>query len=172
MGVTFSVLRKALQSPNPLAVLRGIAFPEQAPEPERRSQLALWVVDDEGLPPRPWLICGNTPIDCRTLGCKSLLARVCVARQAASDAQRTRDTWRGQGFDYPHCVTEKCAQGRAIRNALDPTHVMRWRGAGANLRFDKGRRDAVQQYEAKVRMQWAGLLEDVRSMDEAREDEP
>lgn len=164
MPIAIPELRKILKQPNALAVLRARVYPEPAPEP-CRPQLALWVVDDEGLPPRPWLICGDTRFDCRALGCKNLPARICVARQAASDAQRTRDTWRGQGFDYPLCVSERCAQGRAIRAALDPTHAVRWRGAGPNGRFDRGRSDAVEQYEARQRLAAVGLLDEVPTVD-------
>jgi hypothetical protein len=164
MPLALAEIRRLLRKPNALALIRSAAYPEPRPEPAR-PQLALWIVDGDGLPPRPWLICGDSQFDCLALGCKGMCARVCVARQAASDAQRTRDTWRGQGFDHPSCVTEKCAQGRAIRAVLDPTHAMRWRGAGPNARFGKGRSDAVEQYEARCRLEAVGLLAEVPTVD-------
>lgn len=162
MPVTLASLRRAIaQGP---AAVRSLAWPEPHATPTETVQRGLWIVDADGLPPRPWLICGNSEVRCATLGC-TVMARVCVARQAASDSQRTRDTWRGQGFDYPNCVTERCAQGRAVRDALDPTRLMRWRGAGPGGRFDRGRKDAPQQYEARVRLERVGLLDAVPTVD-------
>lgn len=106
-------------------------------------------------------------IVCRTLGCEVLPAGVCVARQVASEVQRTKDTWRGNAGDYPHCVTEKCAQGRAVREALDPTAAALWKGEGAGGRIvaRRSRKELAAQEKARSAKERVGLLDEVRVVD-------
>lgn len=120
--------------------MRALAFPEPPPTPPAIPQLVFWSVDADGLPPRPWRIEPDDVFDCVALGCKGLSARTCVARQQATDAQRTQQASRGQGTDYPLCDSRKCAQGRAIREALEPRMAARWRGVGPGGRFAGARR--------------------------------
>jgi hypothetical protein len=162
--LTLSTLRKILNGPAPLQALRVIAATKPRAA-QGQPQLTLWVVDGDDIPERPWLICGCTPIDCRTLGCKGLQARVCVARQAATDANRNQDRSKGQGSPYPLCDTLRCIQGRAIRDAIDPTRVVTWRGAGPGGRFERQRSDLGQQHVARVRLMVTGMLDEVPSVD-------
>jgi hypothetical protein len=109
---------------------------------------------------------------CDRLDGEVIPVHVCVARQAASDAQANRtNRERGQASDYPSCVTSLCATGRAMREALDPHGVIRWRGAGPNGRFERGRRDAREQRAAFTRLQARGLLAPVPSLDEPPADD-
>jgi hypothetical protein len=126
--------------------------------------LCLWVVDADGLPPRPWRVYRDTVILCRALKA-AVPAHCCVARQQASDMQRTRDTWRGEASAYPHCVTERCAQGRGIREALDPHASVTWRGAGPGGRIDRLRGGQAAQEAARKRMRLEGLLDEERILD-------
>lgn len=129
-------------------------------------QLALWVVDGEGLPPRPWRIYRDSIVACSTLGC-SVPAHVCVARQQASELQTTHDTWRGTASEHPSCVTERCAQGRGVRAALDPNAGVSWSGTGPRGRMaGRGRRaDRAAQEAAREALRRAGGLEEVRVLD-------
>lgn len=61
---------------------------------------------------------------CGTLACR-LRARVCIARQLRSErelggdlAPRSSRRKRGIGIEFAHCRSDRCAQGRAIREAL------------------------------------------------------
>jgi hypothetical protein len=159
--------RKNLSGPNaPLArsVLEALRLP---PPPRRRGLLgllALWVRDAEGLPERPWRVQPHDPVSCVTLDC-TVPAHVCVARQLASDAQRTRDTWRGQGSEYPSCVTARCAQGRGIREALEPGAKVAWRGEGPGGRLSRLRSDLPEQHAARTRLAVVGLTEAVSTVD-------
>lgn len=162
--VTLGMLRAVLRAPSPLAALRALAWPEPPKEPAPLPQLALWVVDADGLPARPWRLYAESPVACSTLKC-TLYAAQCVARQQASDLQRTKDTWRGEASNYPHCVTEKCAQGRGVREALAPAERPSWRGAGPGGRFERSRRDVEDLARARDRQRRAGLLEGVPTID-------
>jgi hypothetical protein len=103
-------------------------------------------------------------IDCRTLRCK-VPAHVCVMRQNVSQIQRTRDTWRGQASRYPHCMTERCAQGRGVRAALEPDAQAAWKGSGPAGLSERLRDDVEEQRAARRRLEAAGLLDDVRTID-------
>lgn len=162
--VTLSVLRAVLRAPSPLAALRALAWPEPPKVAAPLPQLALWVVDADGLPARPWRLYADSVVACTTLRC-TLYAAQCVARQKASDIQRTKDTWRGEASAYPHCVTEKCAQGRGVRAALDPAAQVAWRGAGPGGRFERSRRDVEDVARARARQRATGLLDEVPSID-------
>ena len=167
MPVPLRVIRQALAGSETAmdfrARMRALAFPEPAPTPEL-PQLVFWIVDADGLPERPWRILASDLFRCRTLAC-FVEARVCVARQLASDLQRTRDTWRGEASDYPHCVTAQCAQGRGIREALDPAAAVQWRGVGPGRRFVHARRDAASVAKARARKRASGLLDDAPTID-------
>lgn len=163
-AVTLRMLRVALRAPNPLALIRGIAFPEPPPPTTPIPQLSLWVVDADGLPPRPWRLAPDATVECRTLKC-TLAACRCVARQMASDVQRTKDTWRGEASAYPHCVTDRCAQGRGVRAALDPSAGVTWRGAGPGKRFEASRRDVEAVARARARQRAEGLLDEAPTID-------
>lgn len=162
--VPLQALRAALRSANPMALIRSMAWPEPPAEPVPLPQLALWVVDGEGLPLRPWRLYADSEIDCRALGC-SLSAGVCVTRQLASQVQRTKDTWRGEASSYPTCVTERCAQGRGIREALDPAAGVSWRGCGPGGRFEPAKRGGEGVARAKARLGAVGLLDNVSTCD-------
>jgi hypothetical protein len=125
------------------------------------GQLGLWVRDGEDLPERPWRIRPHDTFHCVALHCEETPAHVCVARQKASEVQRTKDTCRGEASDYPHCVTERCAQGRGIREALDPDHPVEWRGAGPGKRFSRGAtsKRKASQLAARDRLAAVGLLD-------------
>ncbi len=104
-------------------------------------------------------------VDCATLGCP-VLAAVCVARQKASDVQRTQDSHRGEASEYPSCVSERCAQGRGVRLALDPHAEVAWRGEGFGRRTSfRSRNKQALQNAARARLERAGLLEEVRTLD-------
>lgn len=140
--VTLADLRRLLREPSPLRVvvaLKAIVFPEPAPAPEPEPQRTLWTIDAEGLPPRPWRLQPDDVFRCQALGC-DVDARRCVMRQLVSQVQRTRDGWRGQASEYPSCVTETCAQGRGVREALDPGAGISFRGVGPGGRFQAERR--------------------------------
>lgn len=104
---------------------------------------------------------------CERLGTEGMPAHVCVTRQRVTDVQRTQQTSRGQGSDYPHCDSRSCEQGRRIREALDPAGLIRWRGAGPGGRFERPVKDAAAQAAAKARMAKVGLLEDAPTIDSA-----
>jgi hypothetical protein len=109
---------------------------------------------------------------CERLGGEIVPVHVCIARQAASDAQANRtNRERGCVSDYPSCVTALCEVGRHIREAVDPLAMIRWRGAGPNGRFDRGRRDVEAQYRARERLSREGRLSSVPSLDEPPADE-
>jgi hypothetical protein len=148
-------------------VAEGIA--DELRPPQRQAdpaQLGLWVVDGEGLPPRPWRLAPDDRIACKLLGC-NVPAATCVARQVASDAQRTRQVSRGQGTDFPTCVTERCAQGKGIREALDDRAEVAWKGHGPGGRFAVGRagRARREQETAREAARRRGELEEVRIID-------
>ncbi len=96
----------------------SVLFPEALPPP-LPGQLSLWVTDGKGLPDRPWTLRADATFECKVLACENTPVLHCVARQLRSESQRTRDTWRGQGVDFPSCVSSACAQGRGNRDALD-----------------------------------------------------
>lgn len=104
---------------------------------------------------------------CERLNGEVLQAHVCVARQKASDLQRTKDSWRGEAGDYPTCVTVKCAQGRAIRAALDPDAKDAWKGSGAGGRIvaRRPREELAAQETARSAKARVGLLDEGRILD-------
>lgn len=104
---------------------------------------------------------------CNTLHC-ILSARVCVTRQLVTDAQRTKQSSRGQGTYHPHCDTRTCSLGRMVRQSIDPQQSGTWRGAGFGGRFAKGAGNP--QHEALRRLRAEGLLDPVPSLDEPPDD--
>lgn len=167
-------LRRILGEPDPLPLLRAVAYPEPrpTPPPTKRALRALWVVDAEGLPPRPWRVAADATFDCIALDCRNVRASQCVARQIANEVQRTEQGSRGQGSDFPRCDTRRCAQGRGIREALDPSADLDGvrgpsRGArGFGLRrHNRPVQDARAQDAARARQERVGLLEPVRLLD-------
>jgi hypothetical protein len=159
--------RRALSGPDApraRALLESIRLQRQPRARGLLGLLALWVRDADGLPERPWRVQPNDVVACVTLDC-TVPAHVCVARQLASDVQRTRDTWRGQGSEYPSCVTARCAQGRGIREALDRNATVAWRGEGPGGRLSRLRSDLQEQHAARSRLALVGLLDDARTVD-------
>jgi hypothetical protein len=165
--LTLGTLRRLLRADNPLQALRALAYPRRGPSLAPAPQLTLWVAVGERLPEIPWRLQPQDVFDCATLSCRGMTVATCVTRQLVSEAQRTRDTWRGEAGEFPHCVTERCAQGRCIREALDPKVQLRWKGAGQKGRVMPLRRGAVaQQIQARERMSLAGLLDPVPTIDQ------
>jgi hypothetical protein len=114
-------------------------------------------------PPTP-----RTAFHCRALGCL-LPMGTCVRRQARSDRQlRTTQTWRGDGLDFPFCVTTRCELGRQVRGALDPDTTWSWRGAGPGGRFEGSRpaREKRLQLAARDHLLAEGALDAPRSIDD------
>lgn len=104
------------------------------------------------------------PFYCVALSCV-LRAGCCVVRQAVSRAQRTHQGSRGQASDYPSC-TERCAQGRGVREAVGGD--VTWRGSGPGGRFDGGRRGGMLAMLAgRERLRLVGLLDPVPTCDAA-----
>jgi hypothetical protein len=163
-AVSLTRLRKALAE-GPGAV-RRLAWPEPEATQPALTQLALWVRDADGLPERPWRVGPESVVLCAALKC-TVPARVCVVRQLASEVQRTQDRHRGEASDYPRCVTERCAQGRGIREALDPCAQVAWRGTGlgGRVRRERPRGERAAQDAARERQARVGLLEQVRMLD-------
>jgi hypothetical protein len=133
------------------------------------GQLGLWVRDGEDLPERPWRIRPHDAFHCVALHAPAMPAHLCVARQRVTEAQRTADVERGQAPAYPHCQTERCAQGRGIRAALAPEHAAPWRGAGPGGRFARERpaKEKKRQLAAAARLAAVGLLGNVSTVDRA-----
>jgi hypothetical protein len=164
-----ALVRAARNAGGYLGRLGDAAFSVLRPAPPPPShallQRVFWGVDADGIPVRPWRLKGDDYIECVALGC-DVPARVCVARQKASDAQRTKDTWRGEASEYPSCVTERCAQGRGVREALEPGEDLPWRGAGPGKRFVSRRKtDCGPQQAARKRLQRSGMLDRERLLD-------
>jgi hypothetical protein len=166
--VLIADLRRELQASESAlefrARVKAIVYPEPRPRAPGAPQLVFWALDATGLPERPWRVGPDTVFDCRALGCQ-FTARICVTRQMASDLQRTKDTWRGEASIYPRCVTERCAQGRGIREALDPAAGVTWHGAGPGKRFEPSRRDAVEVARARARLRACGALDEAPTID-------
>ena len=147
------------------------ALRPQKAAPALPGQRALWVVDAEGLPPRPWRVAPEDVFDCLTLGCRNVRVAQCVARQKANDIQRTEQPSRGQSSDFPGCDTRRCAQGRGIREALDSISSLNGergptRGSrGFGLRR-RDRTDTRAQGLARERQERAGLLDVPRILDQ------
>lgn len=165
MQVPAAELRRIAESPNPRVALRELLARRPAAAP--RPQLALWVRDAEDLPERPWRVHPDDTFDCVALACKGMRAGLCVMRQQVTDAQRTQQTSRGQGTRYPACDTRKCAQGRGIREALDPDADVTFSGAGPGGRFqrERPRGERKAQRAARRELARAGLLDEVRILD-------
>jgi hypothetical protein len=96
--------------------------------------------------------------------CSVVTVGVCIARQAASDIQRTTQRSRGQGTDYPSCQTFRCGQGRHIRERFDPDARVTWRGEGPGGRFT-ARRYQADQEAARQAQKRSGLLDEVPTLD-------
>jgi hypothetical protein len=96
--------------------------------------------------------------------CSVVTVGVCIARQAATDCQRTTQTSRGQGTAYPSCDSRKCAQGRHIRERFDPDARVTWRGEGPGGRFT-ARRYQADQEAARQAQKRSGLLDEVPTLD-------
>jgi hypothetical protein len=90
-------------------------------------------------PPSTQLLFAFLTIHCERLNVTALPACICVTRQRVTDLQRTQQASRGQGTDYPLCDTRTCAQGRSVRERLDPNAPMTWQGAGPGGRFERER---------------------------------
>ena len=165
MALSLRQLRRELRFPDALPRLRRIAYPEPAPEPVV-VQLRLWIVDAEGLPPRPWRIPPDARFECKTLACRGMTVAACVARQQTTDAQRTQQRNRGQGSDFPHCDSRTCAQGRGLREALAADVEMRGSGPGGRFKLrSSGRTAYAAQVVARERMEREGRLDPVRMLD-------
>lgn len=107
------------------------------------------------------------PIACSTLHAV-VAARVCLARQCVSDAQhRSTQRWRGEGLSFPTCVSERCAAGRRVREALDPERTATWRGEGPGGRFEPSRRsgEKTAQLAARAKLLAEGMLDEVPTVD-------
>lgn len=165
MAIPVAIVRKVLSGELPMAFLRSYVMPVARATPTG-LQLSLWVVDQDGLAARPWKLDPALEFRCQSLGC-TLKVGTCVLRQQISDAQRTRTASRGQGTQYPHCVTERCAQGRGIRLALGPGIHIPWSGIGQGKRLQAGLspQQKRSQREAQARQQAAGLLDEVTVLD-------
>ena len=165
----WGLVRGAIAAGGPLRRIAE-AFHDAVRPPKREEtpvpQLALWVTDAEGLPARPWRVYRDDIVPCAAMGCP-VPAHVCVARQHASELQRTRDSWRGQCPEYPSCVTERCAQGRGVRNALDPNASVAWKGTGPLGRVPgtMPHRKRRAQEAARDRLEREGMLDPVRTLD-------
>jgi hypothetical protein len=97
--------------------------------------------------------------------CSVVTVGVCIARQAATDCQRTTQTSRGQGTAYPSCDSRKCAQGRHIRERFDPDASAKWTWEGPVKLYGKGRANVAAQEAAKRRIASVGLLDEVPTLD-------
>lgn len=89
--------------------------------------------------PSTQLLFAFLTFDCERLNVTNLPASICVTRQRVTDLQRTQQTSRGQGTDYPLCDTRTCDQGRSLRERLDPNAPTTWQGAGPGGRFERSR---------------------------------
>jgi hypothetical protein len=89
--------------------------------------------------PSTQLLFAFLTFDCERLNVTNLPACICVTRQRVTDLQRTRQSSRGQGTDYPLCDTRTCEQGRSLRERLDPNAPTTWRGSGPGGRFGSER---------------------------------
>jgi hypothetical protein len=89
--------------------------------------------------PSTQLLFAFLTFDCERLSVTALPACICVTRQRVTDLQRTQQSSRGQGTDYPLCDSRTCSQGKSIRDRLDPNAPMTWRGAGPGGRFERER---------------------------------
>ncbi len=164
MSVPLRIARLVLRHELPIEALRPYVDPPQRATPAA-GQLSLWIRDADGTPERPWTITPETRFDCVALSCRGMKVSVCVARQIASGAQRTRDTWRGQGSEFPTCVTERCAQGRAIREATSGWLERRPEPFLGNRRSPAVQR-ALNETRARRRLERVGLLGDVPTIDD------
>jgi hypothetical protein len=166
-AVPLNALRALLREPSSLLVVRALKALVYPPPPvpaQDGAQLALWVHVADGLPPRPWRLYATSRFHCFTLAAEVEACR-CVARQRASEVQKTQDSWRGQASEHPSCVTERCAQGRAVREALDPSVTVTFKGTGPGGRFTPARRDVESLARAKARQRAQGLLEEASTID-------
>jgi hypothetical protein len=113
------------------------------------------------------LVMAFATFKCKALGVEGMPGHICVTRQRVTDLQRTQQTSRGQGTEYPHCDSRTCEQGRRIRDALDPLHLARWRGVGFGGRFarDKLSHDCKAQLAAARRLRAVGLEDEVPTID-------
>lgn len=112
--------------------------------------------------PEPLPVALGERFRCALLGC-TLRAETCITRQAVSERQRTQQTSRGQGTDFPSCTTGRCRQGTKIRKRLDPDRLITWRGAGPGARFERLGRLEGTTYQ---RLRLSGALEPVPTIDE------
>jgi hypothetical protein len=98
--------------------------------------------------PSTQLLFAFTTFRCERLSVENVAAHTCFTRQRVTDLQRTQQASRGQGTDYPLCDTRTCAQGRSVRERLDPNLPMAWQGAGPGGRFERERSRATNDEEA------------------------
>lgn len=160
-----------------LSVLDGLHPPPlPVAPPTEDPQLALWVVDAEGVPPRPWRLPVDAVIRCHRLGGCTIPAVQCVARQVASQVQQTQQSSRGKASDFPLCTTEGCAQGRGVRAALDPAanvepdeNAKKGGYHRVRLRSPAARR---AQRKAAMKQDRVGLLDEVHILDVHADPEP
>lgn len=166
----WGLVRWAIAAGGPARVV-GEGVVDELRPPERPDvlpgQLALWVVDAEGLPERPWRLPDSTRFACRALAC-TVTARECAFRQAVSAVSRTGDTWRGQASEFPSC-SARCAQGRGIAAALSPATLAEIREEAARHARHRGAElspaQKAAQERARKRMEREGLLDPTPSLD-------
>lgn len=163
MRFTLRTIRQMLRADNPMGEFRSVAYPQPRPFVRAAPQLALWVSHGQGHLV-PWRLHPSDTFNCTSLSCRNMTVRACVERQAASEAQKTKDTWRGEASLYPSC-TDRCEQGITIRASLAPTVTVRWLGAGPGKRFARA---FSAQVQTGARRRWAaaGLLEPVPTIDD------
>ena len=136
-------LMMAARSPVPILATWAERFRIQL-ETRRRPaetssvrQLTLWTTLRDGRS-EPWLgrIDHDWKFTCLAYKCSGMSARECVRRQLVTEAQRTKDTERGQASKYPACKTGVCTQGTEIRSALKGSWISkRYHRYGVNDRF-------------------------------------
>lgn len=133
-----------------VAMLRALEAPP-APRSSSHGQLMLAFVR-------------SLTFRCAALDVERMQIGTCIDRQRITEAQRTEQSSRGQGTDYPHCDSLRCAQGRTLREMVDPTDVQ-WRGQGPGGRFAKDRYTGRDANRARERLRVVGLLDEVRILD-------
>lgn len=82
-----------------------------------------------------------------------------MLRQSACERQRTQQTSRGQGTEFPSC--DGCPQGAEVAREHGSVE---WRGQGPGGRFDR-RTLRWRQLLAARRLRQEGLLDEVPTCD-------
>lgn len=130
-------------------------------------RLLLRTPEREAFNGSPQVAFAFTEFRCATLAEENVPAHVCVARQLASDAARTKDTWRGTASPYPSCRTETCEQGRRVRAQLGAAALSACVRIAAREKngHDLSPSQKLQQTAARKRMEREGLLDPTPSLD-------